>query len=67
MKFTDEDGPPLGVKDIAVLTAIVKIPELGGKLCMNSICDYTGLDAHEVFEILKFLEENEFINVGSLQ
>lgn len=64
---SEDDGPPLGIKDLAVLAAIVKIPELGGKLSLKSISEYTTLDAKEVFEIIVFLEDHGFINVGVLQ
>lgn len=58
-----DDGPPLGVKDVAVLTGFVEIPRLGGKLSLKTLSEFTGIDAKEVFEILTFLEENEFIEI----
>lgn len=57
----EDDGPPLGVRDLLVLSAFVELPKMGEKLSLSTIERFTGIEAKEVFEILTFLEEHECI------
>jgi len=59
------DDAPLGVKDLAVLAAVAKLPELGHAPSVANIMRYTTLDKKEVVDIVTFLLEHGFINSSS--
>lgn len=62
----EDDGPPLGTKDLAVLRAIQVLPELGQHINLKNICMWTTLEAQEVFSILTFLEQHGYVEEGKI-